>query len=98
RLQEIAAPNTVVISAATQRLIHGYFEYQALSPQALKGMPTPVSVYRVLGDSGAQSRLEVAAATGLTPLVGREEEVGMLLKHWGQVKEGQGQVVLLSGE
>jgi TOMM system kinase/cyclase fusion protein len=98
RLQDLAAPDSVVISATTFRLIQGLFECQELGPQTLKGVTTPVLVYRVIGESGAQSRLEVAGPTGLTPLVGREQEVGLLLERWTQVKEGGGQVVLLSGE
>src|SRR5207253_6019496 len=69
-----------------------------LGAQTLKGISTPVPVYQVLGESGVQSRFEVAITTGLTPLVGREQEVGLLLERWEQVKEGVGQVVLLSGE
>jgi predicted ATPase/class 3 adenylate cyclase len=98
RLQEIAKPNTVVLSAATQRLVQGLFTCQDLGLQALKGVSAPLEVYRVLGESGVRSRLEVAETSGLTPLVGREEEVGLLLQRWEQVKEGSGQVVLLSGE
>src|SRR5206468_827058 len=98
RVQGIAEPDTVVISAATHRLIEGYFTCRALGAQTLKGISTPVPVYQVLGESGVQSRFEVAITTGLTPLVGREQEVGLLLERWEQVKEGAGQVVLLSGE
>ena len=74
------------------------FECRELGPQTLKGVSTPVSVYQVIGESGAQSRLEVAGPAGLTPLVGRQQEVGLLLDRWAQVKEGLGQVVWLSGE
>ncbi len=98
RLQSLAEPSTVVISASTQRLIAGYFACRSLGPQDLKGLPQALEVYHVLGESDAQSRLEVAASTSLTPLVGRDEEVGLLLKRWEQTKEGRGQVVLLSGE
>ncbi|MBI3301640.1 MAG: AAA family ATPase [Deltaproteobacteria bacterium] len=98
RLQSIAEPDTVVVSAATQRLIQGYFACYALGPHTFKGISTPVPVYQVLGESGAQSRFEVAVSSGLTPLVGREEEVGLLLRRWERVKAGEGQVVLLSGE
>src|SRR5713101_6360167 len=98
RVQGIAEPNTVVISAATYRLVQGLFEYHARGPQALKGVSTPVPVYRVLWESEAQSRFEVAVRTGLTPLVGREEELGLLRRRWEQAKTGEGQVVLLSGE
>jgi len=78
RLQGLAAPDTVVISAATQRLVQGLFACQALGTPALKGLAQPLAVYRVLGASAAQSRFEVAVSTGLTPLVGREEELGLL--------------------
>jgi class 3 adenylate cyclase/predicted ATPase len=98
RLQGLAAPNAVVISVATHRLVQGYFTAAALGPQVLKGMATPVSVYHILAASAAQSRLEVAAATGWTPLVGRESDVALLLERWKQSQAGQGQVVLLSGE
>ena len=94
----MAEPDTVVISAATHRLVQGLFECQDLGPQTLKGISTPLSVYRVIGESEAQSRFEVAVSTGLTPLVGREEELGLLQRRWAQAKEGAGQVVLLSGE
>jgi class 3 adenylate cyclase len=98
RLQGITEPDTVVISATTQRLIRGYFECHDLGPHSFKGISTPVLVYQVLGESGARSRFEVAVSRGLTPLVGREEEVGLLLKRWERAKAGEGQVVLLSGE
>jgi class 3 adenylate cyclase/predicted ATPase len=98
RIQGLAAPDTVLISAATHRLVQGYFTMAALGPQVLKGVAAPVPVYRVLGASAAQSRLDVAAATGLTPLVGREPEVALLLERWAQSQAGLGKVVLLSGE
>ncbi len=98
RVQGVAEPDTVVMSAVTQRLVQGLFECQDLGPQTLKGIAAPVSVYRIMGESGAQSRFEVAVTTGLTPLVGREEELGLLQRRWMQAKEGAGQVVLLSGE
>jgi predicted ATPase/class 3 adenylate cyclase len=98
RLQGLAVPDSVTISEATYRLVQGYFTTEALGPQSLRGVATPVPVYQVLGDSGVGSRLEVAAATGLTPLVGRASEVTLLLEHWAQSTEGLGQVVLLSGE
>ncbi len=98
RVQERATPNSVVISAATYRLVRGLFECHDLGPQALKGLSTPLSLYRVMGESAAQSRFEVAIRTGLTPLVGREPELGLLRARWEQAKGGAGQVVLLSGE
>ena len=98
RLQGIAAPNTLVISAATLQLLGGFFACQPLGTPLLKGMVQPLAVYRVLYESMARSRLEAAGSTGLTPLVGREQEVGLLRERWAHVKEGGGQVVLLSGE
>jgi class 3 adenylate cyclase/DNA-binding winged helix-turn-helix (wHTH) protein len=98
RLQHLAVPNTLLISAATYQLIAGYFTCAALGEQPLHGLAQPLQVYQVLRASGVQSRLEVAASRGLTPLVGREPEVGLLLERWARVKAGMGQVVLLSGE
>src|SRR5215831_18781584 len=98
RLQGLAAPDTVVISAATFRLVQGYFTYEELGAHPLRGVAAPVPAYRILGESGAQSRLEAAPPTRLTPLVGRDEEVALLQRRWDQASTGQGQVVLLSGE
>ena len=98
RLQGLAAPNTLVISAATFQLLGGFFACQPLGTPPLKGLAQPLAVYRVLYESMARSRLEAVGSTGWTPLVGREQEVGLLLERWAQVKDGVGQVVLLSGE
>jgi class 3 adenylate cyclase/tetratricopeptide (TPR) repeat protein len=98
RLQGLAEPDTVVISEATHRLVQGLFVCQDYGPQALKGVSAPVRVYRVLSESRAQSRFEVALRTGLTPLVGRDLELSLLQERWAQAKGGEGHVVLLSGE
>jgi class 3 adenylate cyclase/tetratricopeptide (TPR) repeat protein len=98
RLQGLAAPDTVVISAATAHLIQGYFVCQPLGVSALKGVPQPLQVYRVMQESGAQTRLDVVPPRGLTPLVGRDEEVALLERRWAQATAGMGQVVLFSGE
>ena len=98
RLQGLAAPDTVVISAATARLVAGYFVCQPLGAQALKGVAQPLKVSRVLRESGAQTRLDVVAPRGATPLVGRDDEVALLHRRWDQATRGQGQVVLLRGE
>ena len=98
RVQGIAQPDTVVLSAMTHRLIAGLFECQDLGPQTLKGSSTPLSLYRVSGESAAQSRFEVAISAGLTPFIGREHEVELLQERWERAKQGSGQVVLLSGE
>jgi predicted ATPase len=98
RLQGLAATDTMVVSAATLRLVQGYFTYDELGMHALKGVAVPVQVYRILGESAAQSRLDVGSVTGLTPLVGRDAEMTLLLERWAQSRDGLGQVVLLSGE
>jgi class 3 adenylate cyclase len=83
RMQGLAVPNTLVISDATYHLVQGYFTCEALGEQILRGVAEPVPMYRVFGESGATSRLEVAQPRGLTPLVGREQEVGLLIERWG---------------
>jgi predicted ATPase/class 3 adenylate cyclase len=98
RVQSLAEPDTVVLSAATHHLVRGLFECHDLGPQALKGISIPLSVYQVREVSSTQSRFEAAVRRGLTPLVGREEELGLLQRRWEQAKTGTGQVVLLSGE
>jgi predicted ATPase len=98
RLQGIAAPNTLVISATTFQLLGGFFACQLLGTPRLKGVAQPLAVYRVLYESMARSRLEAAGSAGLSPLVGRKQEIGLLRERWAQVKDGSGQVVLLSGE
>ncbi len=96
RMQGLAEPNTVIISAATQRVVEGQFESQPFGSHLLKGIPTPIAVSHV--QSERQSASPLAGRTTLTPLIGREQEVGLLIDRWEQVKEGRGQVVLLSGE
>jgi TOMM system kinase/cyclase fusion protein len=98
RIQGLTAPNTLVVSSATYRLIQGYFACQDLGEQTLRGVAEPIAVYRVLQESGARGRLDVAVTRGLTPLIGREQEAGLLVERWEQVKSGQGQVVLLTGD
>jgi class 3 adenylate cyclase/predicted ATPase len=98
RLQGLASPNTVLISASTARLIQGWFVYELLGDQTLKGFTGPMRVYRVLAESGVQSRLDTVSTSGLTPLVGREREVEFLLERWEHVKQGTGSIVVLSGE
>src|SRR5262245_11166408 len=98
RLQGLAQPDTVVISNQTARLVEGYFSCQPLGAQDLKGVAQPLQVYQVLHTSTAQTRLDVAATRGLTPLVGRAPEVALLQERWAQVKDGMGHVIVLSGE
>ncbi|MCZ6874986.1 MAG: AAA family ATPase, partial [bacterium] len=98
RIEGVAEPDTVAISDATYQLVQGYFVDVDLGHHTLKGVDDPQQVYRVVGGSGAQSRLDIVTTRGLTPLVGREQETGLLVERWQQVTDDQGQVVLLSGE
>jgi class 3 adenylate cyclase/tetratricopeptide (TPR) repeat protein len=97
RLQALAEPNSILIAAATRRLVGGAFDLDALPPQTLKGFVDPVSVWRVVGSRKVESRFE-AQTGGVTPMIGREQEIALLLARWQQAREGEGQVVLLSGE
>ena len=98
RLQGIAEPNTIVIAEGTRRLLGNLFELRDLGPGELKGFAGPVKAFGVLQASSIESRFEAMHPGGLTALVGREEELGLLLRRWSQAKRGKGQVVLLSGE
>ena len=98
RLQTLAAPESVVISQATRRLVRGLFELNDLGPQRLKGFAEPLTAWRVEGEACAEGRFEARQTAGLTPLVGREEEIALLLRRWERARDGEGQVVLLSGE
>jgi class 3 adenylate cyclase/predicted ATPase len=98
RLQALAAPGSVVISQATRRLVGGLFELADLGPRRLKGFAEPLSAWRVEGEGRAEGRFEALHGEHLTPLVGREHELGILLERWSWAKDGDGQVVLLSGE
>ena len=98
RLQALASRNAVVIGPGTHELVTGRFEIEDLGEHELKGLYKPVRAWRVVAPAAAESRFEAIHGTGLTPLVGREHEIGLLLERWEQTKEGDGQVVLLSGE
>src|SRR5262245_26807950 len=98
RLQALAQPNEVVIGRGTQRLLAGLFDLIDLGANELKGFGEKVQAWRVWGRSGAESRFAARSATGLTPLIGRQAELSVLLDRFEQAKEGEGQVVLLSGE
>jgi class 3 adenylate cyclase len=97
RLQALAMPNTLVIGEATRRQIGGLFDLEDLGPQQLAGFTERQRAWRVLGESGAVSRFE-ALRSGETPLVGRDEEVELLIRRWEQAKSSEGRVVLISGE
>ena len=98
RLQAIAEPDMVVIAEGTRRLLGNLFELQDLGAKNLKGIAGPARAWAALRPSSAESRFEALHASGLTALVGREEEFELLLRRWSKAKGGEGQVVLLSGE
>jgi class 3 adenylate cyclase/tetratricopeptide (TPR) repeat protein len=98
RLQGLAQPDTVIIAPETRRLALDYFEYRDLGEQVLKGLSAPVRAFQVLGERATEVRFEVRQMSRTTPLVGRTEELALIMRRWEQVKEGKGQVVLLSGE
>lgn len=98
RLQGLAAPDTVVISAATEALVQGYFVLDDLGLQTLSGLSTPLHLFRVLRKNATQSRLQTASAQGPTTFVGRAPEIALLRQRWASVQAGQGQVVVISGE
>jgi class 3 adenylate cyclase/tetratricopeptide (TPR) repeat protein len=98
RLQGLAKPNTVVIADSTRRLIGNLFELQDLGGREVKGIAGPVQAWVALRVSSVEGRFEALHATGMTALVGREEETELLLRRWSKAKSGEGQVVLLSGE
>jgi class 3 adenylate cyclase len=97
RLQALARPGTLVVADGTRRQIGTLFEIEGLGPQPLAGFAVSQPAWRVVGESGVVSRFE-ALRSGTTPLVGRDEELDLLLRRWQQAKSGEGRVVLVSGE
>src|SRR5207245_4705194 len=93
----LGAPDTLVIAEARRRQVGGLFDLADLGPQALAGVAAPQPAWRVLGEGGMLSRFE-ALRSGRTPLVGRDEEVELLIRRWQQAKTGEGRVMLISGE
>ena len=98
RLQGIAEPNRVVIGESTRKLLGNLFELEDLGAKDLKGIAGPVRAWAALRASSVEGRFEALHGSGLTALVGREEELELLLRRWSRAKSGEGQVVLLSGE
>jgi class 3 adenylate cyclase len=99
RVQAAAEPGTIVITDATHRLVWGLFVVEDRGAPALKGIEREIRLYRVIRPSGMRGRFEAAAAAGgLTPFVGREEELNLLLNRWERAREGDGQVVTIVGE
>jgi len=98
RLQSLAEPNAVVIAASTRRLVGDLFECSDLGIVEVKGIDVPVPAWQVLQPSSVESRFEALRGAALSPLVGRDEEIDLLLRRWARAKTGDGQVVLISGE
>jgi class 3 adenylate cyclase/predicted ATPase len=98
RLQTLAEPNGIVIAASTRRLVGDLFEYLDLGAVEVKGFAGPIPAWQVLRPSALASRFEALHGTALTRLVGRDEELELLLRRWARTKAGNGQVVLISGE
>jgi len=98
RLQTLAEPGTALICPQTRQLTGGHFDYRDLGALALKGWPEPVQVWQVLRASGVESRFEAMHKTKLPPLFGREEEIELLLRRWRHATQGEGRVVVLTGE
>src|SRR5262249_46289602 len=98
RLQTLAEPDTVVIAASTRRLVGDLFEYRDLGAIEVKGIAEPVPAWQALRPSVVVSRFEALRASALGPLIGRDEEIDLLLRRWARARAGTGQVVLISGE
>jgi len=98
RLQGVAEPNVVVIADSTRKLLGNLFELEDLGPRDIKGISGQARAWAALRPASVESRFEALHASGLTELVGREEELELLLRRWSKGKTGEGQVVLLSGE
>jgi len=98
QLKVLAEPNTVVIAAGTRRLLGGLFEYRDLGAVEVEGAAAPLAAWQVLRPSAIASRFEALRGSALSPLVGRDEELDLLLRRWARAQTGVGQVVLISGE
>jgi len=99
RVQAAAEPGTVLITDAVHRLVSGLFVVEDRGAQVLKGIERPAQLFQIIQPSGVRGRLEAAAsARGLTPFVGREDELRLLMNRWERVLDGDGQVVLIIGE
>ncbi len=97
-LQGVARPDALVISQTTYRLVQGYFICESLGNAVIKGVARPMEFFHVQRENEAQSRIDVAVPSGLSPLIGRDREVGLLQDRWEQAAEGMGQIVLVIGE
>jgi class 3 adenylate cyclase len=98
RLRSLAKPGTIVVSEPTRRLLGKTFELKALGPQTLKGFNSPVAAWLIVGERENVSRFEASRSGALTPFIGREKEIALLVERWQRAMRGEGQIALLSGE
>ena len=98
RLQALAAPDTILVSEATQNLLGGLFELEATGAHELKGFARPVPVWRVVGEAAVESRFAASRAGRELPMVGRAHEMGLMLDRWRLARGGEGQIVTVIGE
>lgn len=98
RLQALAAPDTIVIGPETRRLAQDYFEYEDRGEQHLKGLDEAIRAWRVVGERAPELRFEARRGAGGAPLVGRADELALLVRRWQHARDGEGQIVLLRGE
>ena len=98
RLQALARPDTIMISQTTQRLVGGLFEVEPAGTHELKGFLRPLPVWRVLGEAATESRFAATRSPGNAPLIGRANEIGLLLERWRLAQQGEGQIVTVIGE
>ena len=98
RLEALTDPEQVIISDATHRLVKGFFVCESQGTHKVKGLPTPIELFQVLEESAVRSRVELVDSANLTPLIGRDMELGIIKDRWEHAEEGMGQVVLLIGD
>lgn len=98
RMQKLAAPNNIVIGDTTHQLVEGFFKCEPLGAAPLRGISQPVNIYQVSGEIPVQSRLDIASESGLTPFIGRDQEVERLKQGWAQALASKGQALLIEGE
>jgi len=98
RMEQMASPGSILVTAHTQRLVEGYFTLKALGDAALKGVEKPLAVYEVTGIGSLRTRLQIAARRGLTRFVGRQQELAQMAHALGEAREGRGQVLGIMGE
>ena len=98
RLQGLAEPGQIVIAESTSLLLGGLFELEDLGRQSIKGLDDPVTAYAILGERTLESRFAARGSGDVSDIVGRDQELALLMERWGQAGEGEGQMVLLTGE